>query len=63
MAHPTLHVAFSLCRELGGMTVFEMLDRMSATEINHWAAFFKLENEEIEKRRERQKNKNAVRRR
>lgn len=34
--------AFQLAQELGGMTVDELLDRMSAAEFEHWYAFLKL---------------------
>jgi hypothetical protein len=52
----------SLCRELGGMTVCEMLDRMSASELVYWTAFYKLEQEEIAHEEQKSKLKRSVRR-
>lgn len=40
-----------LCRELGGMTLEQMLSNMSSSEYSTWKAFFVLEEEEQKKRR------------
>ena len=40
-----MQFCFQLCREIGGMTITEMLDKMSADELIYWSAFFDLENE------------------
>jgi hypothetical protein len=37
-----------LCRELGGMTLEEMLDRMSSIELVQWRALSEIEKEENE---------------
>lgn len=47
----------SLCKTLGGMTFSEMLDRMSADEVNLWRAYCYIENEEAEWQREKAKPK------
>ena len=47
-AHSELRFYYQLARVLGGMTVEEMLDRISSIELVQWQAFFELENEEEE---------------
>lgn len=41
---------FRIVREVGGMSVEEMLRRFSSSEITEWAALFKLEAKEAKKR-------------
>jgi len=43
---PELRFYYQLCRELGGMTVGEMLERISSEEITYWYALYLLEEEE-----------------
>lgn len=38
-----------ITRELGGMTVDEMLSRISSSEITYWSFIFEEEDEELEK--------------
>jgi hypothetical protein len=37
-----------LCKELGGMTLEEMLNRMSGNEMAEWQAYYLLEHRELE---------------
>ena len=47
--HPELRFYFSLARELR-MTVREMLEKMSSKEMAYWMAYFRIENEEINRK-------------
>lgn len=51
----------TLCRTLGGMTVEEMLDRISSSELVQWHALYEIEAEEEEFRRKHDQTVNSFR--
>jgi hypothetical protein len=51
----------NLCRELGGMTYFEMLDRMTSREVTMWKAYNELEKEDEKSQEELAKTKTSIR--
>lgn len=53
----------SLCRELGGTTYTEFLERISSREICMWRAYNELEKEDAEVAKMKNETKSAVRRR
>lgn len=44
-----------LCKDLGGMTLNEMLGRMSGNELSMWQAYYLLEHREAEEFRREQR--------
>lgn len=52
----------SLCRELGGMTYMEFLERVSSREVCMWRAYNELEKEDADAREMERETKAAVRR-
>ena len=51
----------SLCRELGGMTYMEFLERVSSREVCMWRAYNELEKEDTDADRMKNETKAAVR--
>ena len=47
---------FDLCLEIGGMTVDEMLNRMTSAEITYWAARYRIKRVEQQQVMDRQKS-------
>lgn len=51
----------SLCKELGGMTYEEMLQRMSSREVTKWIAYNELEKDDMDRRAMTNEVKSKVR--
>lgn len=55
-------IYFRLARDLGGMTVREMLKRIDSIELARWIKFYEWEDEEIRKAQSRQRPAGGVKR-
>ena len=59
--HPERRFYFRLARDLGGLTVGELLARISSAELTEWVAIYLLENEEAKQREVERQVKSGVR--